>query len=305
MAAPRFDNLPPLHELLAFEATARHRSFRKASEELCVTASAVSHRVRSLEQRLGAELFSRTTRQVKLTDTGARYLAKAVRSLEGLERAQRDEVGGPSMARVSLLTMDSFASCWLVARLPAFKEIQPDIDVRITTTTAMKPFDARSADLAILYGRASDWPEHSVHLLAPERIGPVCAPDLLREMEKYLDVADLLELPLLHDEKLCLTWSDYLQQAGVEQTSTDWHAAAKQGPRFNHSHLALKAAKGGQGVALASAPLADEAIADGRLVRAVETTIETDNGYFLVSPHDVSSHAVRSLMDWLIKANSP
>lgn len=302
MAGSRFDQLPPMHELLAFEAAARHRSFRKAAEELYVTASAVSHRVRSLERRLGKKLFSRTTRQVKLTEVGAGYLAKAVRSLEALEKAQRDEAGKPRVARVSLLTMDSFASCWLVARLPSFKALRPDVEVRIITTTEMNPFDAHSADLAILYGQASDWPEHRVRLLAHERISPVCTPALPQRGETDLDLTDLPKLPLLHDDKLCMTWFDYFQQTGALPESTGWHRAVHQGPKFNHSHLALKAAEGGQGVALASSPLADDAIAEGRLVRASPKTVETGNGYFLVSAREECSESVRALAGWLIEA---
>ena len=145
--------LPSLAGLRAFEAAARHLSFKPAAEELHVTPTAISHQVRQLEAALGAPLFERRTRQVVLTPEGHVLLPvlsagfdSFARTIEGLTRRSRRAV-------VTLSATPAFAAKWLVPRLAPFRKQRPDIDLRLLATLEVVDVKSGVADLALRYGR--------------------------------------------------------------------------------------------------------------------------------------------------------
>lgn len=236
--------LPPLSQLRAFEAAARHRSFKLAAHELSVTATAISHQIRLLEDRLGQPLFERRPRQVVLT-AAARSLYPVLR--EGFD-AFADALAALAPARATAVTLavtPAFASQWLLPRLPQFQEAHPQIELRILAGDAVVDLAQAGADLAVRYG-GGPYPDHETHELAADRFLPIASPHLaLREP------AELLQHRLIHfdwhrDAGDRPTWARWLKQAGLR------HDDAQRGLRFSEESHAIQAAIAGHGVALLS-----------------------------------------------------
>lgn len=267
-------DLPETSLLVAFEAIARHQNFRKAADELHLTPSAVSHRLKMLETQLGQPLLIRTTRTVELSATGASILPAIEAVLEDLRAACRSLQTSTDV--VTIVTTDSVATCWLIDRLPAIAD-RAELEVRVLTQPAGFEFDPTIAEFAIAYGRAHDWPDGQPLLLAEETITAVCSPTTAAAIN---GVDDLWSFPLLGDQNLDIGWSDFAVSIGF---TGDVVASARPSTVFNHSHLALRAAASGQGIALAGSPLADDALTRGELVNPIAESVETGKGYFLVA----------------------
>lgn len=289
--------LPSLPGLEAFEAVARNGSFTRAARELHVTQSAISHRVRALEEQLGAALFSREGRTIVLTDAG-RVLDEAVRDAFAL---LRDAVQRLERAEDSTLTIScspSFAIRWLVPRLPSFRARHPDLDLRIAADDRLVHPGRGGIDACLRYGAGDyDGVEHT--RLAVERIAPVCSPVLL-ERSPLSTPDDLRTHVLLHDEVLHdhpgrVGWRRWLEAAGARGVDPD------RGPRFSHAHMALEAAVAGQGIALGRTTLISRDLREGRLVRPFALELESSLAYWLLTPRGVAvSGPVRALTEWLL-----
>src|SRR3712207_3570108 len=161
--------LPPMSAVRVFEAAARHQSFTRAAEELGMTQAAVSYQIRMLEDRVGTPLFTRLPRQVVLTAKG-RQLAPAV--TEAFE-ALRDAFSGLEEAVQSVLsitTLTTFASAWLVPRLGRFQQLHPDIAVQIDVSSQVVDLARSDFDIAIRSG-TGEWPGLEAHFLFPNQIG--------------------------------------------------------------------------------------------------------------------------------------
>lgn len=287
--------LPPLTGLVAADAVARLSSFSAAADELHLTPSAISHRVRVLEDWLGFSLFTRNTRSVTLTTAGRRYLNAVAKSLSELEtmsiHAQTQE-GQNQIIR--LQTTDSFANRWLVDRLPTFLQNHPDISVQIITREYTEGFRTTEADVAILYGQG-DWEGCITTPFMKETIFPVLSPT----MSKSTITEDFFQTtPLIHDDNLGTTWIDWWQAASIE--SGDYGEYESQaGLHYNHSHLALKAAERGDGIALASEPLVMNALDNGQLIKPFGFKLRTEYGYYLLQRYDNQEFCIK-FIDWLL-----
>ena len=135
--------------LRAFEAVARHLNFRAASEEMALTQSAVSRQIQALEEEVGVPLFLRHTRAVELTSAGAQLLMAVSNALPRIDGAVRQIRAARGRAQVSLSTFPSFASLWLLPRLPTFEKGQPAIDIRISATDRLLELDDPDHDLVL------------------------------------------------------------------------------------------------------------------------------------------------------------
>ena len=143
--------LPSLISLRAFEAAARLRSFKKAADELAVTAAAISHRIRDLEEFLERPLFIRKVRAVELTPEAERLYLAVHHGFETMAQAI-DHIRRPQRAHVTLSATPAFAAKWLVPRLAAFQAQHPDIDLHVHASNAPVDLEAGNVDLAIRYG---------------------------------------------------------------------------------------------------------------------------------------------------------
>jgi LysR family glycine cleavage system transcriptional activator len=264
--------LPPLNALRTFEAAARHLSFTAAAEELCVTAAAVSHQIRSLEEHLGTALFHRSNRALVLTEAGTLLLPDVREAFARLMTATRELRRHAFAGPLTVAVPPSFAAKWLVPRLSGFQARCPDIEVKLISSSELVDFGRDDVDLAIRYG-AGVYPGLHTELLTATEFFPVCSPKLARGPPPLIVPDDLRHVVLLHDEvptalPMVPSWETWFKAAGV----TGGEIAA-HGPRFNTSFLTLEMALSGMGVALAQSTLVSADLAEGRLIRLFSVSI--------------------------------
>lgn len=288
--ATRADWLPAL---AAFEAAARHQNFANAGEELHLTASAVSHHVRKLEDRLGVALFQRHARGVRLTAEGRRLADAAGDALTDLDdvfvglRAGRGE--GET---VRIATLHSFAYAWLLPRLPAFAQAHPDIRLVFDTAISLARFDDGGPDLAIRHGPGR-WPGLDGHHLLDDPLFPVASP-ALPGFDAIRTPADIARLPLVADLSR-QGWSDWFRGAGVRGVVPDERYT------FTDSTGMLEAAAQGLGAALARSHIAPPWLASGRLHRLPGPDLPSRYAYHVIYPtHRRLRPVARLFVDWLL-----
>src|SRR3954449_6404110 len=191
--------LPPLNALKAFEAAARHESFTRAAEELCVTQGAVSHQVKALEAELGVKLFNRERQRLAITDAGRDYLAVVRDALDriavGTERLVQRQTSGV----LTVSTSPDFAAKWLVHRLGRFAEAHADIDLRVSATMHHVDFAREDVDLAVRHGDGN-WPGLDTVQLSTEQLFAVCSPNLITGRRRLSRPSDILKYPLIHTD---------------------------------------------------------------------------------------------------------
>ncbi|QRM19876.1 transcriptional regulator GcvA [Dechloromonas sp. TW-R-39-2] len=303
--------LPPLSTLRTFDAAARHLSFKRAAEELCVTPAAVSQQVKTLETHLGVALFLRHQKGLQLTEAGLAMHPKIREGLDcfsaGIEATRLD-----GQLALNLSAPPSFATRWLVPRLPRFSSAHPDVAIRISslrdnidgqqglTVPAGATAGKRSEgiDVAIRFG-TGQYPGYQVRkIVAPEFV-MVCSPRLLEGTFPLLQPEDLRHQTLIHDESIPLvdmrpSWDEWLKLADVSGVDSE------RGPRFSNSLMALEAALEGQGVALALKPLIEADLAAGRLVIPFDISMPSAYVYFLVTAKSVAEKSiVLAFEQWL------
>jgi LysR family glycine cleavage system transcriptional activator len=283
MYPDRVPNLPPLASLRAFEAAARHLSFRAAADELSVTQSAISHQVAELERRLGVPLFVRTNRRVVLTEAGAQFQPYVRDAFESIRQ-------GTSVVMRSGTTLDvqvyvTVAVRWLIPRLHDFTSANPDTRVRLNTSTLDWEFDETAGDVAIVCTERPDRPGlHATHLFDAQ-LTAVCSPSLLP-----VDPSRHALLQLYTAPEEAEAW---LRAAGLP-------AAAAPSTRFDSYLLAIEAAIEAQGIAVVPTFLVGTDLRSGRLVAPIDVSIPQPRRWYMVCragqqhlPH------VQAFTDWL------
>ena len=306
--ANRRRDLPPLDLLRGFEAAARHLSFTKAADELFLTQSAISRQVQGLEEALGVALFQRRHRALLLTDEGQVLQQVVARHLKEL-RETVEAITAPQGGMITVTTMVTFASLWLVPRLAKFRKVHPEIDVRIAANNDVLDLERDRIDVAIRYAAPDRVPASAIQLFG-EEVVPVCAPALLKDKARPLrEPADLARHVLLHDDPggsrwpalPYLQWDVWLQAMGL----SDLQPAGSL--HFSHYDQLIQAAINGEGVALGRLPLMSAQIREGRLVAPFEKakgggrgTYSTRAYFVLATPSAVGREDVRHFMDWLL-----
>ena len=175
--------IPATHTLLCFEAAARHESYTRAAQELSLTQSAVSRQITALEEFLGQPLFRRTRHGVTLTPRGVTYARQVAERLRALERDTLDVMSQHGSGGViHLAAVPTFATRWLIPRLPDLALVQPDLVVHIETRTRPFMFTDTDFDAALYSGtpaQVASWAGTRAVELISEDVVPVCAPKLL------------------------------------------------------------------------------------------------------------------------------
>lgn len=287
-------HLPSLNALRAFEAAARLLSFTNAANELNVTQAAISHQVKALEDQMGIPLFIRRNRHLVLTDAGRALLPDISASLDRMSaavaRVRREDNAG----LLTVATMDSLAATWLMPRLMRFRAENPEIEVRLAVSDAVRDYDEDGIDIGIRYGRG-DWPGVVVTELMREEVFPVCAPSLLTENGGLETPQDLRKFTLIHDE-LTEDWKMWLHAAGV--ADIDY----KRGPGYTHSNLVIQSAINGDGVALGRGLLVADALVSGLLVRPFPLALPGSFHYYIVTTDtNIERPKVRAFSNWLLR----
>lgn len=305
--------LPPLTALRAFEAAARHLSFKRAAEELAVTPTAISHQIRGLEEVLGVALFRRLPRALELTAAGEAMRPKIAEGLDcfvaAVERVR--EVGRHAAGRVDVVAPPSFASRWLVPRLHRFYAAWPGVELHLASALGAidgaseregggQEMRGRRQQLWIRFG-AGRYPGFRSELLLRPVYTPVCSPRLLQAKLPLRQPADLRYHHLIHDDTIGeghqrATWADWLAAAGVPD------ADRIPGLHFADPGLAIAAAADGLGVALVPKPMVTAELADGRLSAPFEQGLVARLAYYLVMPPALAeTPAVAAFRDWLLQ----
>jgi len=299
----------PFNALRAFEAAARHLSFKLAAEELFVTPAAISQQIKSLEETLGVELFHRYNQKIELTDAGKRGLPKLSEGFSTLSEGVnliRDPAQGSSL---TVWSSPSFAQKWLVPRLNTFRELAPEIDLHISAnrdlidngkarnTIPAENFRRNHVDVAIRFGQG-DYPGCRVDKLFPVSAIPLCSPSLMEGDKPLNTPSDLQHHTLLHDDTQYEgrpRWSNWFQQEGIDNIDST------HGISFNSVSLALAAAMDGQGVVLTLQALAADDIEAGRLVTPFESSLEMQAAYYLISLEEQADlPKIQQFRDWLL-----
>ena len=290
--------LPPLDSLRAFEAAARHLSFSRAAEELHLSKGAISYRIRSLEEALGAALFRRAARSVQLTPAGTRLLGAAQQSFRLLEAAVA-EIRPPDDAPVRIACTTYVAARWLSPRLAAFGRAHPAIRTRIDHVLDAGTGSPEAIDVAVVWTRLGhrpvDAPGRSVREI-PMALFPVGSPALLRGRSLPLPPAALADFALLHEEREPDPWRAWAALAGAPRPERDRVVA--------DANVRVQAAIDAHGLVLADALMRAE-IDAGSLVAPFEARLD-GYGYAVLAGQRAAGHGpTRRLLDWLARDEPP
>jgi LysR family transcriptional regulator, glycine cleavage system transcriptional activator len=282
--------LPQLNALKAFEAAARHVSFTRAAEELCVTQGAVSHQVKALESELGIKLFNRDRQKLIITDAGRDYLSVVRDAFDRIAMESERLVQRQGSGLLTVSTSPDFAAKWLVHRLGRFAEAHPKIDLRVSGTLHHVDFAREDVDIAVRHGDGH-WPGLHVTQLCTEHLFAVCSSALASSLKQPSDV---LKLPLLHlDDRTA--WTEWFTAAGVIGPDV------LHGPILNRASMLIDAAADGQGVALARTTLAAWDLIHGRLVRPFPIAVPLSKSYWIVCPKaSANLPKLVAFRDWLV-----
>lgn len=268
--------LPSLSALRAFEAAARHESAKQAAQELSVTATAISHQIRGLEESLGVALFVRKPRQLELTVQGRELQQVLETAFDSISAAVERLSAVPFRQGITLSTTPAVAVRWLLSWVCMLRDAHPNIDLRIHASHEPVALDGVTADIAIRYGDGH-WPGLVAEKLFDNTFIATCSP--------HLDLHDPAQLPahsLIHfrnEDAVSspINWAAWQKLAKVPRLDVN------AGLVFSDETHAVSAAVGAQGVALMSRQLIEDELREGRLMQPFGPEIE-GKPFFLVYP---------------------
>jgi LysR family glycine cleavage system transcriptional activator len=298
-------SLPPLIELRAFEAVARHLSFSRAASELGVTPTAISHQIRMFERFCGVALFHRRPRPVRLTEAGAQLFPVIHDGLStfssAIDAVRKVESGGPLI----VTTTTAFASRWLLPRLPGWYRLHPEIPLEVVGTDTVLDLKAGEAHVAVRYARAVPG-TLSAHKLLGDRFWPMCAPRLLPHKRRSLRPSELRGQTLIHcfwsaADKAAPTWQHWLAAASVGGSEAP-DLTEMTHLTFREEAHAIEAAIAGQGFALCSDVLTEGDLARGALVKALAISLPGYNFYVTHVPGTARQRSIDAFSAWIAGA---
>ena len=298
--------IPSLQALACFDAAARHESYTRAAQELALTQGAVSRQITALEQFVGMDLFRRTRHGVALTERGAAYAKQVAPRLQGLEQDTLDAMSTQGQgSAVHLAAVPTFATRWLIPRLPLLAAQHPDITIHIETRTRPFMFGETQFDAALYAGtpeQVRNWAGTKATLLMAEEVVPVCSPALIKNATEHtpeveLSPQNIAQLPLLQQSTRSEGWRQWFEAQGVDAP------LALAGPRYELFSMTAAAATQGMGVALVPRLLVETELARGELVIACNRPLRGERGYYIVTPQrtDKSAEqvALSTFVEWL------
>jgi DNA-binding transcriptional LysR family regulator len=286
--------IPSTAGLAVFEAAARHQSYTKAADELAVTQSAVCRQIAALEGFLGVRLFQRSRRGVALTDAGLAYSRQVRTRLDEVERDALDVMAqGTAGGALELGVVPTFATKWLLPRLPSFMQAHPGIHVNLTSRTRPFLFDGTPFDAAVHAGTAA-WPGTESTFLMRESLAAVCSPQLA--VRRPFTRADWARQTLLQQSTRPYAWRQWFAAGGLQID------ADMAGPRLELFSMLTEAAIHGLGVALVPPFLVEDELARGLLVTVSRRAVSSDRSYYLIAPEGkLGSAALQAFRAWLLQ----
>jgi len=285
--------VPSLKALRAFEAAARHESFRAAADELSVTHSAVSHLIKALEEELGLQLFNRVGRSVRLNEAGLLYAPVLKDAFERIADGTEAVRRLASNEGLVLQVYVSVAVQWLVQRLGRFRRDNPDVPLVLHTAFRDWGFDPAPADAGLIYAVDLD-PRWHHRFLHRANVYPVCSPDLVSGEPGLHSPADLAHHTLLRVHPGDDDWRAWLAAAGVPEL------ADRIAPRLDTQILAHEAALTGEGVALSMGPFMARDLGDGYLIKPFDIEVPQAGAWYLVCREELRDEPrITRLHAWL------
>jgi DNA-binding transcriptional LysR family regulator len=286
--------LPSLDLIKGFVAVGRRMSITQAADDLCVTQSAMSKQIRTLEDLLGVRLLQRGYRRVSFTDEGERLFRIANASVQQLQDAMAT-FGARGKRPVTITASIGVTGLWLLPRLSDFQRRHPGIDVRVAANNQVLDLAAEQIDIAIRYCAEEKAPRGARRLFG-ESIAPVASPAL--RVGPLASVDELARHVLLEyeDRRHWLQWGDWLAARG-------WNTTQARGVlRFNQYDQAIHAAIAGQGIALGRLELLAPMLADGRLdiVGGANEPSRSHFSYWLVQAEPDPRRDVQHVVEWIL-----
>jgi LysR family glycine cleavage system transcriptional activator len=284
--------LPSLRGLQAFDAVARSGNLAAAANSLGITPSAVSHRLRGLEDELGIRLLERTPKGLALTEAGRRYRGAVEDAFNQLAHATAGLLG-PDLSRPLTVSLSSAIGVrWLMPRFDRFRVQHPDIDIAILSMGQMADLSGGEADLALRYGEGP-WPGLQAELILQCTVSPLCAPALATRIDGLAPAEALVGCTLIRSTRD--DWETWLEAAGAANVRPAGQLY------FSYFSMGLAAAVHGQGIVLGYSGFADPEIAAGTLVQPFELTIPVKKAYYVVYLEErLADPRVRAFRDWVI-----
>lgn len=294
--------IPGTRALRTFVVAGRHLNFTRAADELALTPAAVSYQIKEIEEQLGVQLFSRTSRSIRLTEAGAILHEAAADALDQLNRALariHRLTRGTSQLKVSV--DPQFATKWLMVRVEEFRRLNPQVDLRFDVAYEVRDFEIDDIDVAIRFGTGR-YPGLRADRLFENVVVPVCSPKLLQSGKPLNEPRDLLQHTLAHIEwsRQGVTWPNWrMWMAAAGVTDFDDSRVIV----FGQSLDAIQAALSGEAVALADFAMVAADLSEGRLVRPFELSIKVPSefAYFLVYPEETAADPrISAFRDWIL-----
>jgi LysR family glycine cleavage system transcriptional activator len=295
--------LPPLGSLRAFEAAARHLSFKGAATELGLTPTAISHQVRVLEQYCSEKLFRRRPRPLVLSDAGARIYPAIRDGFDVLAAALSSLHTEADATPLRVTTTSAFASRWLIPRLSLWREAHEHVALSIIGADRVVNLDGGEADLAIRYARSA--PNGASREIFRDRFFPVCSPKLCAGRPPIRRAADLGGYPLIHfdwfaNDRTAPNWKRWFEMTSAADTGAQqtWQIALS----FREELHAIEAVLAGQGVALCSDIVVADDLASGTLIMALDLALP-GYGFYPVYALDHPRRAIIEMfVEWISTA---
>ena len=285
--------LPSYKFLKTFQVAARLQSFKAAADELCVTPSAISHQIKTLEEQLGVALFERGARTLKLTDAGRHYLEHINEIFAKLESVTEQLQARFGRSIIRLNVPPFFANELLLPRLASFSQAREETDIRIETTFSTPTTHPPEADLSIVWG-SGPWEGFTVHELFALRLSAACSPDFLLKNPIH-EYGDLNGKTLLVHEERRNDWERWALGLGISLTN------ANRLIRMDTMSAVVLAAEQGVGVALVPSRLTAERFVSGRLVKLFDAEFTTNERYVLLHrPEDHVREDLQEFKQWIL-----
>ena len=279
----------PLNALLAFEASARHLSFTSAGSELHVTQAAVSHQVKALEELLGVKLFRRLPRGLALTDEGLVLLPVLTETFDRIQATLDQFTGGKFQEAVTVGAVGTFATRWLLPRLPSFRKVHPNIDLRIYTNNNRVDLAGEGLDFAIRFGDGSWHGTDAIELFAAPH-SPACAPEIAKRLRQP---EDLLREVLLRSYRID-EWERWFASTGIASPKA-------RGPVFDSSTSLAGVASQGQGVALLPIRMFERELEQGQLVQPFKDEIELGRYWLTSLKSKPQTAGMAAFQQWILR----
>ena len=284
----------PLQALRTFVEVGQRKSVKAAAQALHVTPGAVSQQIRVLEDRLGVVLLERERLGMRLTEAGASVFPRLREAFLQIDQAMHDLESTKARRSLTVSTVATFAASWLVPRLGRFKQLNPDIEIRVEATSELVDLRRDRVDVALRHG-LGDYPGLEVLPLMAPVLTPVASPGFLKAHGAVIhEAGDCLSYPLLHDGDRA-DWPLWLKAHGVAGD-----LRAERGSAFDDDFLLIRAAEAGQGLALVPQAYAQEEIAAGRLIQVLDKPWPARFAYYAVTrPGAADRPEVRAFLEWI------